>query len=101
MLQAVLEHNHLQGLFTQVMSVGLLRTYKPNPLVYEMAPRVLRFPKETLVFVSSNAFDVSGATAFGVQVAWINRANAPLDELGWQPKVVIHRLDQLRPALHL
>jgi 2-haloacid dehalogenase len=35
MLQAVLEHNHLQGLYTQVMSVGLLRTYKPNPLVYE------------------------------------------------------------------
>jgi hypothetical protein len=34
-------------------------------------------------------------------VVWINRTNAPLDELGWQPDVVIQRLDQLPQALHL
>jgi 2-haloacid dehalogenase len=101
MLQAVLEHNNLQGLFTQVLSVDPLQTFKPNPLVYELAPHALRLPKEALVFVSSNAFDVIGAKAFGFQVAWINRTNAPLDELGWQPDVVIQRLDQLLTALHL
>ena len=101
MLQAVLEHNNLQGLFTQVLSVDPLRTFKPHPLVYALAPHHLQISKEALVFVSSNAFDVIGATACGFQVAWINRTNVPLDELGWQPDVVIQRLDQLPQALQL
>jgi 2-haloacid dehalogenase len=101
MLHAVLEHNKLQGMFTQVLSVDPLRTFKPNPLVYALAPRLLQLPKEALVFVSANAFDVIGAKAFGFYVAWINRTNAPLDELGWQPDVVIQQLDQLPQALHL
>jgi 2-haloacid dehalogenase len=101
MLHAVLEHTKLQGVFTQVLSVDPLRTFKPHPRVYELAPRLLQLPKEALVFVSANAFDVIGAKAFGFQVVWINRTNAPLDELGWQPDVVIQRLDQLPQALHL
>jgi 2-haloacid dehalogenase len=101
MLHAVLEHNNLQGVFTQVLSVDPLRTFKPHPLVYALAPHHLQLPKEALVFVSSNAFDVIGAKAFGFHVVWINRTNAPLDELGWQPDVVIQRLDQLPQALHL
>jgi 2-haloacid dehalogenase len=101
MLHAVLEHNNLQGVFAQVLSVDPLHTFKPNPLVYALAPRYLQLPKEVLVFVSSNAFDVIGAKAFGFHVVWINRTNAPLDELGWQPDVVIQRLDQLPQALHL
>jgi 2-haloacid dehalogenase len=101
MLHAVLEHTKLQGVFTQVLSVDPLRTFKPHPLVYALAPRLLQLPKEALVFVSANAFDVIGAKAFGFQVVWINRTNAPLDELGWQPDEVIQRLDQLPQALHL
>jgi 2-haloacid dehalogenase len=101
MLRAVLEHNNLQGVFTQVLSVDPLRTFKPHPLVYALAPHHLQLPTEALVFVSANAFDVIGAKAFGFHVVWINRTNAPLDELGWQPDVVIQRLDQLPQALHL
>jgi 2-haloacid dehalogenase len=55
--------------------------------------------KEDLLFVSSNAFDVIGAKAFGFQVAWINRSRALLDELGWQPDLVIEGLDALPSAL--
>ncbi len=101
MLQAVVEHNNLQGVFSQVLSVDPLRTFKPCPVVYEMAPKGLGLPKEALVFVSSNAFDVVGAKAFGFRVAWINRANAPLDELGQEPDVVVQRLDALPQALGL
>ena len=34
---------------------------------YELAPPHLGIPKQDLVFVSSNAFDVIGAKAFGFQ----------------------------------
>ena len=101
MLQEVLTHNNLQDIFTQVLSVDSLRTFKPNPTVYALAPQRLGIPKEELVFVSSNSFDVIGAKAFGFQVAWINRSKAPLDELGWRADVEIERLDQLPQALQL
>ena len=101
MLQAVVQHNELQDAFTHVLSVDPLRTFKPNPVVYELALSRLGVPKEALVFVSSNSFDVIGAKAFGFQVAWVNRANAPLDELDQQPDVVIQRLDALPQAFDL
>jgi 2-haloacid dehalogenase len=98
MLQAVIQHNQLQDVFAQVLSVDPLKTFKPNPLVYELAPHHLGVGKEALVFVSSNAFDVIGAKAFGFQVAWIKRGNAILDDLGWQPDITIQNLDQLVQA---
>ena len=48
-----------------------------------------------LLFVSSNAWDVAGAKAFGYQVAWCNRTGAPAEELGVLPDLVIARLDEL------
>jgi 2-haloacid dehalogenase len=99
MLDAVITHNNLHEAFTQVLSVDPLRTFKPNPAVYALAPAHLRLPKEALLFVSSNAFDVIGAKAFGFQVAWIKRTDALLDDLGWQPDVIIERLDQLLPVI--
>jgi 2-haloacid dehalogenase len=62
-----------------------LQTFQPNPVVYDLAPQRLGIPKSELLFVSSNAIDVIGSKAFGFQVAWINRSDAPLDELGQQP----------------
>ena len=97
MLHAVLEHNKLQGAFTQVLSVDPLRTF--NRIRWSMHWH--HASRKGWSYVSANAFDVIGAKAFGFYVAWINRTNAPLDELGWQPDVVIQRLDQLPQALHL
>ncbi|HXL45928.1 MAG TPA: hypothetical protein VN977_04935, partial [Candidatus Binatia bacterium] len=48
-----------------------------------------------LLFVSSNAWDVAGAKAFGYQVAWCNRTSAPEEELGVRPDVVVPTLDLL------
>jgi 2-haloacid dehalogenase len=48
-----------------------------------------------LLFVSSNAWDVAGAKAFGYQVAWCNRSGAPAEELGAPADYVVTTLDQL------
>jgi 2-haloacid dehalogenase len=48
-----------------------------------------------LLFVSSNPWDVAGAKAFGYQAAWCNRTDAPEEELGVRPDVVVRALDQL------
>src|SRR2546427_9031470 len=88
----------LAGQFAHILSVDHVKVYKPDPRVYELAPQALGLPKEAIVFVSSNAFDVMGAKAYGFQVAWINRTQAELDELGLTPDVILTRLEALPQA---
>ena len=101
MLQAVVESSGLTPYLHHVLSVDGLRTYKPNPLVYDLAPRTLGIPANTIAFVSSNSFDVIGAKAFGFRACWCNRAGSPLDELGFAPDVTVRRLDEIPKALGL
>jgi 2-haloacid dehalogenase len=98
MLEAAVQASGLGGYFTHVLSADQVKVYKPDPRVYELAPKALSLPKEAIVFVSSNAFDVMGAKAYGFQVAWINRAHAQADELGLTPDLVLSRLDELPQA---
>jgi 2-haloacid dehalogenase len=98
MLEAVVASSGLHGKFTHILSADLVKVYKPEPRVYALAPQTLGLPKEAMVFVSSNSFDVIGAKAFGFQVVWINRAGTQADELGMAPDRVLSRLDALPEA---
>ncbi len=95
MLEAAVRSSGLGPLIRHVLSVDVVRTYKPAPTVYALGPRALGLPAADLLFVSSNAWDVAGAKAFGYQVCWCNRANAPAEELGLTPEYVVERLDQI------
>lgn len=101
MLQAAVQSSGLHPYLQHVLSVDTLKTYKPNPAVYDLAPKALGLAKETITFVSSNSFDVIGAKAFGFQVVWCNRAQAPLDELAFEPDFTVARLDEIPKALGL
>jgi 2-haloacid dehalogenase len=101
MLEAVVEHTGLKPHLAHVISVDAVRTYKPSPAVYALGPQRLGVPKAEIAFVSSNSFDVIGAKAFGYRVCWVNRAGAPLDELGMAPDATVSRLDELPKALGL
>ena len=101
MLQAAVESSGLKPYLHHVISVDSLRTYKPNPAVYDLAHKTMGVPANTVAFVSSNSFDVIGAKAYGFRVCWCNRAGAPLDELGFAPDVTVRRLDELPGVLGL
>jgi 2-haloacid dehalogenase len=98
MLEEAVTSSGLTGRFAHILSVDRVKVYKPDPRVYALAPLTLDLPKEAIAFVSSNAFDVMGAKAYGFQVAWINRAKAQADELGLAADVVLSRLDELPQA---
>jgi 2-haloacid dehalogenase len=95
MLNAAVASSGLGPLLQHVISVDAVKTYKPSPQVYALGPKAVGIPAGELLFVSSNAWDVTGAKAFGYQVAWCNRADAPAEELGPTPDHVVSRLDQL------
>jgi 2-haloacid dehalogenase len=95
MLAAAVASSGLGGLLDPLLSVDAVRTYKPSPVVYALGPQALGLPASEVLFVSSNAWDVAGAKAFGYQVAWCNRTGAPPEELGLTPDYIVTNLDQL------
>ena len=85
MLDIALKSAGMSGLFDQVLSVDAVRAYKPSPAAYALGTQAFGAPPREIVFVSSNGWDVAGAAWFGFTTFWLNRQNAPLEELGVTP----------------
>ncbi|MEZ4955145.1 MAG: haloacid dehalogenase type II [Saprospiraceae bacterium] len=56
-----------------IFSVDDIGVYKPDPAVYQMAVNALVRPIGELAFFSSNQWDVSGASVFGLDCVWVNQ----------------------------
>lgn len=98
MLNAVVAHNKLDAILDAVLSVDEVGIFKPDPRVYQLASDRLRLNFDEIGFVSSNGWDAAGAKAFGFKTFWINRASAPVEELGVTPDRLLKSLAEL-PAL--
>ena len=99
MLQAVVQNAGLAGTFGHVISVEDAGVFKPSPRVYALAPARLNLDKSAIGFVSSNAWDIAGAAAFGFQTFWVQRSAQPMDELGFTPLRSVRDLLQLADDL--
>jgi 2-haloacid dehalogenase len=60
--------------------------FKPDNRVYGLAETRMGCARADILFVSSNAWDASGAAHFGFPVCWINRQGSAFDELGVMPR---------------
>lgn len=95
MLEAAVENAQLQATFEAILSVESIGIYKPEPRVYQMAVEQLALPREHILFLSSNGWDVSGAKSFGFHTFWVNRAGAPPERLGFEADAVLDSLTNL------
>ena len=95
MLAAAVRSAGLESSLAHVISVDEVKIFKPSPRVYALGPARMGLPADQLLFVSSNAWDVAGAKAFGYQVAWCNRTAAPAEELGMIADYEITTLEAL------
>jgi 2-haloacid dehalogenase len=85
MLDAAVEAAGMGGMFNHILSVDAVRKFKTAPEAYQLGPDVFGLTAKNMLFVSSNCWDVCGAAWFGYATFWVNRANAPLEELGVAP----------------
>ena len=85
MLDAVINAAGMQGVFNHILSVDAVKKFKTAPEAYQLAPDVFGLSAKNILFVSSNCWDACGATWFGYTTFWVNRAAAPLEELGVKP----------------
>ena len=95
MLRAAVVSAGLQRSFSHVLSVDVVKIFKPSPQVYRLGTQKLGVAKGAIGFVSSNFWDVAGAKAFGFRTFWVNRSKAGADELGLIPDATINSLTDL------
>ena len=99
MLDAIVDNAGLRPYFDGLVSVDEVRVYKPSPIVYRHVADRLGRPIEQIRLISSNPFDVLGAEAAGMQVAWVDRSGGLFDTLGARPELVVGTLIELADAL--
>ena len=86
MLDAAITTSHLHGLFEHVVSTDRARTYKPDPQAYQLGIDTLGLPREQILFVAFAGWDAAGAARFGYPTYWVNRIQAPPEQLGHSPE---------------
>jgi 2-haloacid dehalogenase len=86
--------------FSKIVSVDAIRTFKPDPAVYEYLVAELRTQREGVWLISSNPFDVIGAKACGLRTAWVQRdPKRMFDPWEFQPDAIVHSLTELNDVL--
>ena len=74
-LDAVLARTGLP--MDHALSVDAVRRFKPSPAVYALATEATGVPAERIGFVTGNAWDAAGSSAFGFRVAWLRAPGGP------------------------
>jgi len=94
-IRSVAAASRLEQHFSHLISADAAQVFKPHHSVYRLAEQRMQCPRAELLFVSSNAWDASGARHFGYPVCWLNRAGNNFEELSQAPDYVVQGLDQL------
>lgn len=98
MLNAAVASAGLTELLDAALSIEDVGIYKPDRRVYQLAVERMGVAPGRICFVSTNAWDASGAAYFGFRVAWLNRFGQTPERLPGKPAAVIDSLNEL-PAL--
>jgi 2-haloacid dehalogenase len=85
MLDAAVRNSGLEGFLEGHLSTDKVRAFKPDPRAYQMAIDAFNLKKDEIAFAAFAGWDVAGARWFGYPTFWVNRLNAPVEELGVVP----------------
>lgn len=100
MVDEAIDAAGIRTFLDHVVTVEPAGAFKPAPSVYAHAlAAVGGGPAASVVFVSSNRWDVAGAAAAGFVPVWVNRSGMPGEYPGLDPVVTLPDLSGLGPAL--
>ena len=95
MLRGAVESAGVADLLNGILSAEDAGVFKPHRKVYELVGQRFGTQPHEVLFVSSNGWDAAHAAGFGFRSVWVNRANAPMDRLPWEPKQVVRDLSAI------
>ena len=97
---AHLAKNRMQFEFDDVISVDEAEVFKPHPLVYRTAARILGSEPSEMMMVAAHSFDIMGAVACDYSGAYVNRYGLPYeDTTTYVPALVVDDFIELADAL--
>ena len=94
MLTTAIEAAGISEWFDELISVDVLKCYKPTPKVYQLVTERFNCKPSDVTFFSSNNWDVSGAAAFGFKTIWVNRSGVAWDRLPGFPDKIVNSITE-------
>lgn len=85
MLRSALHSAGMDGWLDAVLSVDAVRQFKTTPASYQLVLDHFGLSADQVLFVSSNGWDVMGASWFGFRTLWVNRQGLPPETIGPAP----------------
>ncbi len=95
MLNSAVESAGIGGDLDGVLSVDVLKMFKPRPEVYALVTEHFKCKPGEVTFVSSNRWDVMAGTSVGFRTCWINRAKMPDEYADFPPAQTLSDLSAL------
>jgi 2-haloacid dehalogenase len=95
MLEDAFHSAQLDSLLDRILSVDAVKIFKTDPRAYELVLEALDCDRKQVRFISSNRWDVAGATAFGFDGVWVNRLQQPDEYADLAPRIVCDNLNAL------
>jgi 2-haloacid dehalogenase len=95
LLEAGIRSSGLAGTFEHVLSTDRIKTYKPDPRAYQLGIDAFGTKREETLFVAFAGWDAAGAKWFGYPTFWVDRLDAPAEELGVAADATGHDLAEL------
>jgi 2-haloacid dehalogenase len=85
MLKSNSENVGIADLFEYALSTDAVKAFKPDPRAYQMVEGAFKMQRGSIAFAAFGGWDAAGARSFGLHTFWVNRFNAPREELGVKP----------------
>ena len=95
LLKELVKSNNLDNIFDDIFSIEEVKTYKPDPKVYNIPIKKYQIQKNEVAYLSSNTWDVSAGGNYGFNPVWVNRNKNIFDKLDYLPKNEVKNLNQL------
>ncbi len=95
LLKELVKSNNLDNIFDNIFSIEEVKTYKPDPKVYNIPIKKYQIQKSEVAYLSANTWDVSAGGNYGFNPVWVNRNNSIFDNLDYVPKYQIENLSKL------
>ena len=95
LLNELVNSNNLENIFNDIFSIEEVKTYKPDPKVYNIPVKKYQIQKNEVAYLSANTWDVSAGGNYGFNPVWINRNNSIFDNLDYEPKYQVKHLGEL------
>ena len=95
MLNSAVVSANLENYLDKIISIDGIEIYKPDPKVYQMVIDQFNCKIEEVLFISSNGWDIAGASKFGFTTLWVNRNLIPKDRLTFMPNKITNNLSTI------